>query len=157
MERNEKTIEVLNDLIRINNDRVEGYEKAVRETNESDVDLRNIFNTMAQESRSYSRELTEQIRRLGGEPASGTTASGKIYRTWMDIKSGLSRSERKSVLEECEFGEDAAQKAYEKALDSDNDLPVDILSLVQKEKNNLKTAHDTIKSYRDLERNRNRK
>jgi uncharacterized protein (TIGR02284 family) len=156
MERSEKTIEVLNDLIRINNDRVEGYEKAVRETNESDVDLRNIFNSMAQESRSYSRELTEQVRRLGGEPASGTTASGKIYRTWMDVKSGLSRSERKSVLEECEFGEDAAQKAYEKALDSDNGLPVDILALVQKEKNNLKTAHDTIKNYRDLERNRKR-
>jgi uncharacterized protein (TIGR02284 family) len=111
---------------------------------------------MAQESRSYSRELTEQVRRLGGEPASGTTASGKIYRTWMDVKSGLSRSERKSVLEECEFGEDAAQKAYEKALDSDNGLPVDILALVQKEKNNLKTAHDTIKNYRDLERNRKR-
>jgi uncharacterized protein (TIGR02284 family) len=156
MERSKETIEVLNDLIRINNDRVEGYEKAVRETDEGDVDLRNIFNGMAQESRSYSRELTEQVRRLGGEPASGTTASGKIYRTWMDIKSGLSRSERKSVLEECEFGEDAAQKAYEKALDSDNDLPVDILALVQKEKNNLKTAHDTIKNYRDLERNRKR-
>jgi uncharacterized protein (TIGR02284 family) len=156
MERNEKTVDVLNDLIRINNDRVEGYEKAVKETNESDVDLRNIFNSMAQESRSYSRELTEQVRRLGGEPASGTTASGKIYRTWMDVKSGFSRSERKSVLEECEFGEDAAQKAYEKALDSDNDLPVDVLALVQKEKNNLKTAHDTIKNYRDMERSKNR-
>ena len=156
MERNEKTVDVLNDLIRINNDRVEGYEKAIKETNESDADLRNIFNSMAQESRSYSRELTEQVRRLGGEPASGTTASGKIYRTWMDVKSGFSRSERKSVLEECEFGEDAAQKAYEKALDSDNDLPVDVLALVQKEKNNLKTAHDTIKNYRDMERSKNR-
>ena len=152
MERNEKTIEVLNDLIRINNDRVEGYEKAVKETNETDVDLRNIFNSMAQESRSYSGELTEQVRRLGGEPAAGTTASGKIYRTWMDVKSGLSRSERKSVLEECEFGEDAAQKAYEKALDSDTDLPVEIRTLIQKEKNNLRTAHDTIKNYRDMER-----
>lgn len=154
MERNEKTVEVLNDLIRINNDRVEGYEKAVRETNETNVDLRNIFNSMAQESRSYSRELTEQVRRLGGEPASGTTVSGKIYRTWMDVKSGFSRSERKSVLEECEYGEDAAQKAYEKALDSDTDLPVEIRTLIQKEKNNLRTAHDTIKNYRDTERNR---
>lgn len=152
MERNERTIEVLNDLIRINNDRVEGYEKAVKETDETDVDLRSIFNRMAQESRSYSRELSEQVRRLGGEPASGTTTSGKIYRTWMDVKSGFSRSERKSVLEECEFGEDAAQRAYEKALDTDNDLPPDIRSLVQQEQYNLKTAHDTIKNYRDLHR-----
>src|SRR6266498_4450495 len=152
MERNERTAEVLNDLIRINNDRVEGYEKAVKETAESDVDLRNIFNRMAQESRTYSRELTDQVQRLGGEPASGTTASGKIYRTWMDIKSGFSRSERKSVLEECEFGEDAAQKAYEKALAPDNDLTPDVQTLVQKEKNSLKSSHDTIKSYRDMHR-----
>jgi len=152
MERNERTIEVLNDLIRINNDRVEGYEKAVRETDETDVDLRNIFNRMAQESRTYSRELTDQVQRLGGEPASGTTTSGKIYRTWMDIKSGFSRAERKSVLEECEFGEDAAQKAYEKALESDNDLPLDIRTLVQDEKSNLRSSHDTIKNYRDMER-----
>jgi len=156
MERNEKTIEVLNDLIRINNDRVEGYEKAVRETNENDVDLRNIFNRMAQESCNYTRELTEQVRRMGGEPASGTTTSGKIYRTWMDIKSGFSRSERKSVLEECEFGEDAAQKAYDKALDPDNNLPPDVLTLVQEEKTSLRGAHDTIKNYRDIERKANK-
>jgi uncharacterized protein (TIGR02284 family) len=156
MERNERTVEVLNDLIRINNDRVEGYEKAVRETDENDVDLRNIFNRMAQESRTYTRELTDQVQRLGGEPASGTTASGKIYRVWMDIKSGFSRSERKSVLEECEFGEDAAQKAYEKALDTDNNLPPDIRSLVQEEKNNLRSSHDTIKNYRDMERKTNK-
>jgi uncharacterized protein (TIGR02284 family) len=152
MERNERTIEVLNDLIRINNDRIEGYEKAVKETNESDVDLRNIFNRMAQESRNYSRELTDQVQRLGGEPASGTTTSGKIYRVWMDIKSGFSRSERKSVLEECEFGEDAAQKAYEKALDPDNNLPPDVRTLVQEEKTSLRSAHDTIKNYRDIQR-----
>ena len=156
MERNEKTIEVLNDLIRINNDRIEGYEKAVRETKENDVDLRNIFNRMAQESRGYARELTDQVQRFGGEPAAGTTASGKIYRTWMDIKSAFSKSERKSVLEECEFGEDAAQKAYEKALDPDNDLPPEVRTVVQEEKNSLRNSHDTIKNYRDMERSANR-
>jgi uncharacterized protein (TIGR02284 family) len=152
MERNEKTIEVLNDLIRINNDRIEGYEKAVRETNENDVDLRNIFNRMAQESRGYARELTDQVQRFGGEPAAGTTASGKIYRTWMDIKSAFSRAERKSVLEECEYGEDAAQKAYEKALDPDNNLPIEVRTLVQEEKDSLRNSHDTIRNYRDMER-----
>jgi uncharacterized protein (TIGR02284 family) len=156
MERNERTIEVLNDLIRINHDRVEGYEKAIRETDETDVDLRNIFNRMADESRKYSRELTERVQRLGGEPAAGTTASGKIYRTWMDVKSAFSRSERKSVLEECEYGEDAAQKAYDKALDVDNDLPADVLALIREEKASLRNSHDTIRNYRDLHRDLDR-
>ena len=156
MERNERTIEVLNDLIRINNDRVEGYEKAIKETEENDVDLRNIFNRMADESRKYSRELTERVQRLGGEPAGGTTASGKIYRTWMDVKSAFSKSERKSVLEECEYGEDAAQKAYDKALDADNNLPADVLTLIREEKVNLRNSHDTIRNYRDLHRDPDR-
>ena len=152
MEKNERAVEVLNDLIRINNDRIEGYEKAIDKTNETDLDLKAVFSRMAQESRKYANELTAQVRRLGGDPASGTTASGKIYRVWMDIKSGISSSERKSVLEECEYGEDAAQKAYEKALAPDNDLPADVRSLIQDEKRNLKNSHDTIRNYRDRQR-----
>ena len=31
MEKNRETIEVLNDLIQINNDRIVGYEKAIRD------------------------------------------------------------------------------------------------------------------------------
>ena len=152
MKRDEKTIAVLNDLIRINNDRIEGYEKALNHTDENDVDLRNIFSRMAQDSRTYSRELTDQVQRLGGDPASGTTASGKVYRVWMDVKSGFSSSGRKSVLEECEYGEDAAQKAYEKALDHENALPTEVAQLVKEEKESLRSLHDMIKSYRDMHR-----
>ncbi len=156
MERNERAAEVLNDLVRINNDRITGYEKSLSKADEKDADLRNIFSRIGQESRNYTRELVDQIHRLGGEPASGTTAAGKIYRTWMNVKSGFSNSERKSILEECEFGEDAAQKACEKALAPENNLPGEIRALVQKEKNNLKRSHDAIKSYRDMQRPSNK-
>jgi uncharacterized protein (TIGR02284 family) len=151
---NEKTISVLNDLIRINNDRVDGYEKAVKDSKENDTDLRNVFNRMADESRNYKQELISEVRRLGGEPASDTTQSGKIYRVWMDLKSAVTGHGRQSVLELCEFGEDAAQKAYETALNTDNALPPDVRTLVQKEKDALRSSHDTIKHYRDLERNK---
>ena len=40
---NDNLIEVLNDLIRINNDRIAGYEKAADEARDIDVDLRTIF------------------------------------------------------------------------------------------------------------------
>lgn len=151
MEKNE-TIDVLNDLIRINNDRIEGYEKAVKETKESDTDLRTTFNRMADESRRYKQELLDQVRRLGGEPAADTTQSGKIYRVWMDVKSSLTGHGRQSVLELCEYGEDAAQKAYEKALEPGNNLPPDVRSLIQTEKDKLRASHDAIKHYRDMER-----
>ena len=75
MATNDNLVEVLNDLIRINNDRIVGYEKAANEARDIDVDLRGIFTRMAEESKQYAAELTQEVVKLGGEPATGTTAS----------------------------------------------------------------------------------
>lgn len=155
MEINKNLIEVLNDLIQINNDRIEGYKKASKESNGNDMDLNAIFNKMADESRQYVAELTREIVKLGGEPASGTTASGKIYRTWMDIKSTFTGSDRYTILSSCENGEDAAQKAYKDALDSDEILSGDIRQLIENQKASLRISHDTIKKYRDMNKGNN--
>jgi len=150
MATNDNLIEVLNDLIRINNDRIVGYEKAAEEARDIDVDLRAIFTRMAEESRQYAAELTQEVVKSGGEPASGTTNSGKIYRVWMDVKATFTGSSRQAILENCEFGEDAAQKAYESALKTDAELPADVRQLVANQKSSLKTSHDVIKKYRDV-------
>ena len=151
MERNEQLTEVLNDLVRINNDRIEGYERAIEETKDKDVDLQAVFHRMADESRQYASELRNEIQRTGGEVATGTTVSGKIYRVWMDIKSAFSGKGRGTVLENCEFGEDAAQKAYDAALKSDAPLPAEVRQLIVNQKTSLKASHDTIKQFRDME------
>ena len=75
MERNDQLNEVLNDLVRINNDRVEGYEKAIDETKEKDGDLKAVFHRMADESKQYASELKNEIRRYGGDTSTGTTIS----------------------------------------------------------------------------------
>lgn len=150
MATNENLIEVLNDLIRINNDRIAGYQKAADEARDIDVDLRGIFNRMVEESRQYASELSQEVAKLGGDPATGTTNSGKIYRAWMDVKATFTGNSRQAILENCEFGEDAAQKAYESALKTDADLSVDVRQLITNQKSSLKTSHDVIKKYRDL-------
>jgi len=147
---NEKLVETLNDLIRINNDRIAGYEKAAQDARDIDVDLRAVFTRMAEESKQYAAELTQEVVKLGGEPATGTTASGKIYRVWMDVKATFAGHDRQSVLEACEYGEDAAQKAYDLALKSDADMSADIRQLITNQKSSLRTSHDVIKKYRDM-------
>ena len=150
MKTNEKLADVLNDLIQINNDRVEGYEKAADEARKVDVDLIATFNKMADDSRRHVAELSEKVRNLGEEPSSGTTNSGKLYRVWMDIKNTFTGKDRHAILESCEYGEDAAQKAYNDALASDAEMNADIRQLITEQKSSLKTAHDLIKQYRDL-------
>jgi uncharacterized protein (TIGR02284 family) len=68
----------------------------------------------------------------------------------MDLKATFSGSSRQAVLENCEFGEDAAQKAYDSALKSDAEINADIRQLITNQKSSLKTSHDVIKKYRDL-------
>ena len=149
MATNDKLVEVLNDLVQINNDRITGYEKAVDETKDLDVDLQGIFRKMADESRGYKTELSQEIGRLGGEMAEGTTNMGKIYRVWMDVKATFTGHDRQSVLESCEFGEDAAQKAYREALASDAEMSADTRQLITSQQSSLKTSHDMIKKLRD--------
>ena len=150
MERNSELIEVLNDLIQINNDRVRGYEKASNELSAADVDLKALFAQMSSESRKYATELSAEVGRLGGEPSTSTTASGKIYRAWMDVKAVFTGKDRHAVLENCEFGEDAAQKAYDEALKSDATMDTNIRQMITSQKSALRTSHDTIKKYRDM-------
>jgi len=150
MESNEKVIGVLNDLIEINNDRIVGYENAIKELKEDDGNLRSLFQRYIQESREYKTELTNEVTRLGGDPADGTTNSGKVYRVWMDLKSAITGKDRKTILNNCEFGEDAAQKAYSAALNSDVDLEGTVRDLIVRQKAALKVGHDEVKRLRDM-------
>lgn len=147
---NEKTVEVLNDLIRINNDRIEGYEKAADKTEPKDVDLQVIFRQMSAESRSYVNDLRRYVSEPGKEvKKDDTTLRGKIYRAWMDVKATFTGKDRKALLASCEFGEDAAQKAYDSALSSDAQLSAEVRQLIMDQKSNLKKSHDRIKALRD--------
>lgn len=143
-----ETIEILNDLIQINNDRIEGYEKALHETKPEDADLKALFSSMINESHEIRMTLGTEVNALGGDMDNSTTNSGKIYRAWMDVKAIFTGHDRHSVLANCEAGEDAAQRAYREAL-SDEDLPAYLHEMVSEQQQILKRSHDKIKALRD--------
>lgn len=147
-----KNADTLNDLVRINNDRIEGYNKAAAETKTEDHDLRSVFNRMAEQSRGFAEELRQLVRNENAEPADGATGAGKIYRTWMDVKATFTGHNRKGILASCEYGEDAAQKAYKTALE-DGDLPSTVRNIIESQQTSLRTSHDEIKRMRDAQPN----
>jgi len=151
MENNQKLAEVLNDLIQINNDRVTGYEKALKELKSNDKDLREIFTGYIDQSHSLRNALGTEVQTLGVKMDDGTTTSGKIYRAWMEVKALFTGNDRQTILNNCEYGEDAAQKAYKEALKTDK-LPAYLFALINRQKDELKKAHDEIKSLRDQEK-----
>jgi len=141
-------IETLNDLVLINNDRVEGYQKAIEELKPEDADLKFVFQERIDQSRSFHSELVAEIARTGNEIEQGTKLSGKIYRAWMDVKAYFSGADRKAILDNCEDGEDAALNAYEEALECE-ELTPEQRTIIIRQQASIKISHDKIKAMRD--------
>jgi uncharacterized protein (TIGR02284 family) len=148
MEKSQEIVEVLNDLIQINNDRVAGYQRAVKELKPDDQDLKSLFDDMIIESQQIKSDLVNEVQVLKGEAEKGTTEMGKIYRGWMSIKAIFTGEGRHAILSNCEFGEDAAQKAYKQALETDK-LPAFLRELLTRQQQVLKASHDEIRDLRN--------
>ena len=149
MEKAQEIVEVLNDLIQINNDRIVGYQKAIKELRADDQDLKGLFDQLIIESQQIKSDLTREVSVLhGNAETSGTTASGKIYRAWMSVKAVFSGESRHAVLSNCERGEDAAQKAYSDALQTDK-LPAFLREMLTSQQDTLKESHDEIRDLRN--------
>jgi len=144
----EKTIEVLNTLITINNDRIEGYETAAKETEEQD--LKTLFAMFSSTSEKCKRELVAEVTKLGGTPSEGTKTTGKFFRVWMDVKAALSGKDRKAILNSCEYGEDVAKDTYEKALKNDTEnLSAEQQTMIKAQHTLLVADHNKVKTMRD--------
>jgi uncharacterized protein (TIGR02284 family) len=146
----EKSIDVLNTLIEINNDRIEGYETTSKETEE--VELKSLFARFSQTSYNSKSELIKEVQRLGGEATEGTTTTGKFFRVWMDVKVALASNDHKAILDSCEYGEEVAVKTYEKALrDNLDDLTFDQQSMINTQHNLIKTDYEKIRVLKDAD------
>ncbi|AMR33798.1 hypothetical protein A0256_21340 [Mucilaginibacter sp. PAMC 26640] len=139
----------LNDLIKINNDRTTSYHKAILDT--QDASLKSVFESYADQGKGYVNELNDYIHQLGGSPTDGTTLSGKLTHTWMDVKAALGTPSNLSLLSNCEHAEDIAKSAYRKALDDKEMIWEDekLVGLLNNHLDGLKMAHDAIKALRD--------
>ncbi len=145
---NEKSIDVLNSLVVINNDRIEGYETASKETEEQD--LKTLFAKFISTSQKCKQELVREVNRLGGEEAEGTKISGKFFRLWMDVKAALTGKDRVAILNSCDQGESEAQDTYDDVLENDREhLSQEHQSMIEAQRSLLKADHNHVQTMRD--------
>ena len=146
---NSKTIDLLNDLIEINNDRVAGFEKVIADIKDENVDLKTAFQGYAEQSRKNGQELAALVGSYS-KVETGKSVAGTLHRAWIDVKSVFGGSDRHSILSEAERGEDAIKKAYTDAIASGN-LPGDAATVVSEQSAKIKKSHDEVKALRDQE------
>jgi uncharacterized protein (TIGR02284 family) len=144
MEMSKEAVSTLNDLIETLKDGKNGFETAASDV--KDARVKAVFQEFAQQRSQLTSELQSEVRKLGGDPETSGSASASMHRGWMNIKSALGGGE-KSILNEAERGEDIAVQSYEKALSQN--LPADVSSVVRRQYDQVKQAHDRVRDLRD--------
>jgi len=145
----EKSIDVLNTLIEINNDRIEGYKTATEETEE--IDLKTLFSQLMETSQKCKTELVNEVHKLGATPIEGTRVTGKFFRVWMDVKAAITGKNRKAILSSCEYGEDVAVATYADAIKNDfEDLTSEQQGMIEAQYTYIKADYDKVKNLHQM-------
>ncbi|PQJ09143.1 aldehyde dehydrogenase [Flavipsychrobacter stenotrophus] len=146
----EKTIIILNDLIKINNDRIACYERAIGNEKNLDTDLKQIFSDVIAEANNNKQQLIDKVKSLSRNPKDASTLSGILHRAWTDLKVTLIGESRKAIINSCLYNEEIAQHTYEAALNVSGKMSEDVHTIIQQQHAGIKETYNHIKSYREV-------
>lgn len=108
------------------------------------------------------RDLAEQRLRMSNElkalaasegppiEAGAGTVAGAMHRTLMGLRDALTGDDPYAVLAAAEQGEDHAVSEFEKALAEE--LPMTVRTVVQRQHEEVLTAHERVRALRDNSR-----
>ncbi len=142
---NEETIDQLNNLIETCKDGEYGFRSCAEHV--KSADLKTTFMRRSEDCRQGASELQSLVARLGGKSATDGSASGTMHRGWVSVVGTLTGYSEKQMLDECERGEDVALDRYRDALKEQ--LPADVMGVVQKQYEGVKRNHDQIRTLRN--------
>ncbi|CAH0190931.1 PA2169 family four-helix-bundle protein [Chryseobacterium sp. Bi04] len=153
--KTEQTVSVLNDLLQITNDRIEGFEKVEGKIWEMYPHIKDEYDRMISQSKIMKNELMNLIIEKNGDPKDSTSLAGAVHRTWIDIKNSFTVGNiEESTLENVVFGERAAIEAYQAALDS-GDLCEKSKEIVSEQLHSLKESYNQFKKIEEYKKKEN--
>jgi len=143
--KNQEEVSVLNDLLHIMNDRIEGFEKVEGKIWESYPDVKPEYAKIISLSKVMKNELINLITENGEKASDTSSVSGAIHRTWIDIKNSFTIGNTEEyTLENVIFGEKAAAEAYQNGIDSGK-LSQDSLDIVSEHLKHIKDSYHQFK------------
>lgn len=144
MKRSEEVI-ILNDLIRIHNDRTDGYKKISNAVREEYSHLKVLFIKYAMDSKIYANKLEHIVVSLGGNFAEDIEI-GTIYKIWMDAQTAFLGHIK--GINVCEFGEHAIQNAYLFAIESSSKISESTLDILEDQQFSLNEVYKNMRLNR---------
>ena len=140
---NEKTVEILNDLLTKAYDAEQGYEHAAERASSSPA-LAQFFQTQSSLRLTIGKSLKSLIAKYGGEPDKGASVVGKAHQIWITMRDFVQGGDDEAVLKECERGEEQSIEEYNEAIASDG-LPEDVRDALNTHRSMIADALQTIR------------
>jgi uncharacterized protein (TIGR02284 family) len=149
MMSNEKSIVVLNNLIEINNERIETYKVAEKGVEEDD--LKDLFSEFQKTSTIFKSELVDEVQKMGGIPLNVNRSNSLLIKIWAGFKSKLIGYDREDILNTLEYTEFIAIKSYKETLSENlGDFTSELQIKLKAQHNLLIAHHDEFKKLGDL-------
>lgn len=140
----EKTVDQLQKLTRINLDSEEAFSQIAETTEDSTVAA--YFREVGAQRDQQATELQTLITSNCEEAPESGTALGTAHRFWLDLRTTLGGG-LQTILDEAERGEDYILHAYEDALKENPGSAVS--DVLHRHIADVKAAHDRIRDMRD--------
>ena len=139
-------LDLLNDLVRVNNDRMAVYQKAACCANEQGFStaLLNVGNN----SEPITIVLNNAIANLGGDPAIGTTLIGRLFGLWMGIRAFFGSNDSTSIMTLCCAVDAIAQKAFKNAI-TETQLSPAVRQMVHDQEEALRASSALAKTFEE--------
>lgn len=134
-------IKAVDHLLKVLNERREGYRKAAEDVN--DAELVSLFSKYARQAQEFGNDLVK-FSSFNTPEEAGTRAHGDAFRGWMDVKSVLTKGGPKAMLEACATGESAAISGYENTLE-DEQVSGELHDILTSQLAEIRVAHAEIK------------
>ncbi|MDQ0594160.1 uncharacterized protein (TIGR02284 family) [Chryseobacterium ginsenosidimutans] len=146
---NQKEVSILNDLLHITNDRIQGFAKVEGKIWEKYPHEKGEYARMVSLGKVMKNELIDLIKENGGEAEDSASIAGALHRTWIDVKNSFTiGNTEESALENVIFGEKAAVDTYQNAIDNGN-LSGKSLEIVSEHLKHIKDSYDQFKNISD--------
>ena len=143
-----KTIEVLQDLIRINNERTTGYQKAIYLTEHLDLTIRDIFEVSISDGKKYSNQLLQRFKQIDSPAKNYFYVPGKIYSAWNDLKVEFAYTNQRAIISSFLYNEEIALYAYKASISKEAGIDDEVIQLLEEQSDGLKENYEQLKSYR---------
>lgn len=144
-----KSISVLNQLLSIQQERLENYEINIIENNNRN--LINTFKRIKKECHISQLELTNEIIAMGGLTLVEKTPSNKKFYLWLTFKSMFQKSNLEDLVSTLDYNEYLNTKLFQSILESNIQyFNFRQIEMLQNQLTNIKKTQADLKSQVEL-------